>query len=139
MRKKTMAVDAIWAIGQLIVVLGLVNCVAAPMLFRTPLSLLMPEDGRVMLYMIIATGVATSFAGLLIVFASQAMRRYERWAWRLAWRIVLFLLLLGGGAVYVMLNNPFAHVLLAFVLALIIALPMSRAILRTDPRMEWPK
>jgi hypothetical protein len=139
MRRKSLAVDVVGAIGLLIVVLGVVNCVAAPMMMSTPLSLIMPEDAHVMLYFMLATGVATIFAGTLILFATTAMRDTELWAWSLAWRVTFFLLILGGGAVYVQLSNPFAHVLLVLVLALFITLPRSRVVLKTDPNQEWPK
>jgi hypothetical protein len=131
--------SAVWGLGMLIVVLGLTHCVVAPILMNSVLSVLLPGDAHVVLYMVLATGVATTFAGWLIILAAGGMRRRERLAWSLAWWTTLFLVILGAGAVVTMFDNPFAHIMLVTDILLIIAVARSQIVPREEPKDEWPR
>jgi hypothetical protein len=139
MMDKRITVDLVLVIGWLFIVLGLVHCGLAPILMQTTLSLLMPEDAHAVLYMVLATGVATIFGGTLIAFVSKSMRYGEPWAWKIGWRTAIFLLALGIGAVVAMLTNPFAHIMLGLSLILLFVLSKSSQFEKRFDSGEWPK
>ena len=140
MDKRLLAVDGVNFVGVLLVVLGLVNCVAAPLFTMGDVfKMLYPESRNTVLFMVGGTSLATAFSGSLIMFASRHMRTKQWWAWRLAWRVTWFLLALAAGGMYVMWSNPFPEVLVALDLILIFTLSKSRDLLRIDPNKEWPK
>lgn len=140
MDKRMLAVDGVNFVGVLVVVLGLVNCVAAPLFtMEEVFKALYPESKNAVLFMVLGTSVATAFAGSLIMYASRHMRTAQWWAWRLAWRVTWFLLLLGAGGIAAMWQNPFAEILAVLDLILLFALIKSQALLRFDPNKEWPK
>jgi hypothetical protein len=140
MDKRLLAVDIANFVGMLLVVVGLINCVVAPLftmqdIFRA----LFPDSRNAVLFMVGGTSVAVAFAGSLIMFASRYMRTKEWWAWRLAWRITWFLIIVAAGGMYAMWKNPFPQLLSVLVLILIFSLTKSQDLLRTDPNKEWPK
>jgi hypothetical protein len=139
MDKRMLAVDGVFLMGLLFIVLGIIHCIAAPLMMRNNLGMMLPDESHATLYMILATGAATIFCGWILLFASKGMRLIQPWAWRLATRVTIFLCLMGLGAVVAMLSNPFAHLMLGMDIALIIILAQSAKLLRPDIRESWPK
>jgi hypothetical protein len=134
-----LAVNFGFGLGILIMVLGATHCAVAPYLMSNVTGMLMPGDAHAVLYMVLATGAATIFAGWMILFSAAAMRKGQDWAWRLAWRVTVFLVALGIGAVVAMSDNPFAQIMLAIDVLLIIALARSHVVPREEPKDEWPR
>ncbi|HEY3294933.1 MAG TPA: hypothetical protein VGL38_05820 [bacterium] len=140
MDKRILALDGVNFVGMLLVVLGLVQCVAAPLFtMENTLKQLYPENKNEVLYMVLATGVAVAFAGTLLMSASKDMRRMQWWAWRLGWRVTWFLVILGVGAMVAMWQNPFSEILIVLDVILLLLLSKAKEILRPDPNKEWPK
>ena len=140
MDKKLLAVDGINFVGMLMVVLGLLNCVAAPLFtMEDVFRALYPESKNAVLFMVMGSSVACAFSGSLIMFAARHMRTRQWWAWRVAWRVTWFLILLGAGGMVAMWQNPFPEILAVLDIILIITLTSSQKLLRTDPNKEWPK
>ncbi len=139
MDKRLFSVDGINFIGILLVVLGLLNCVAAPLFtMEDVFRALYPESKNAVLFMVLGTSIATAFCGSLIMYSSRHMRARQWWAWRLAWRVTWFLILLGAGGLAAMWQNPFPQVLAVLDIILIFLMISSQKLLRTDPNMEWP-
>lgn len=121
MDRRLFATGWILTMGILIMVLGAIHCVVTPFIMqRAWVSLLPPEGARVFLFMFLATGFATLFAGWFVTMGAYGLRRGEPMAWSLTWRASLFLLLLGIGAAGFMFENPFAHLMLVFSILLVI-------------------
>jgi uncharacterized membrane protein (UPF0136 family) len=140
MDKRMFAVDGVNFAGVLMIVLGLVNCVAAPLFtMQDVFNALYPESKNAVLFMVLGTSISTAFSGSLLMYASRHMRTRQWWAWRLAWRVTWFLLLLAAGGMVAMWQNPFPEILVVLDLILLFALVSSQKLLRTDPNMEWPK
>jgi hypothetical protein len=140
MDKRMLAVDVVSFMGVLYIVLGLVNCAAAPLFtMQDVFRALYPESRNEVLYMVLGASVATAFSGSLIMFAARNMRTMQWWAWRLAWRVTWFLLLLAVGGMVAMWQNPFPEILVVLDLILLFALAKSKDLLKVDPNKEWPK
>jgi len=140
MDKRILAVDGVNLAGLLFVVLGLVNCVVAPLFTMEEIfKQLYPESAHVVLYNVMGTGIATAFCGSLLMYASRHMRTAQWWAWRIAWRVTWFLLILGAGGIVAMWQNPFAEILAVLDLILLFVLIKSQAVLKGNALKEWPK
>ncbi|RPH93066.1 hypothetical protein EHM69_11310 [candidate division KSB1 bacterium] len=123
MERRQFATGWIQTVGILIMVLGIIHCAATPFVMKSGwMSLLMPEQTRVFLFMYIAAGLATIFGGWMATIAGRGLRIGEPLAWAIAWRSALFMLVLGIGSASLMFNNPFAHIML--VLSILLAVPV---------------
>jgi hypothetical protein len=119
--RRVFATGWIFTMGILIMVLGAIHCATAPFVMqRAWVSLLPPEGARVFLFMYLATGFATLFAGWFVTLGARGLRLGQAMAWSLTWRVSLFLLLLGIGGAAFMFENPFAHLTLLFSILLVI-------------------
>jgi hypothetical protein len=149
--RRTLAVGWIHTVGILLIVLGMIQCAAAPLILQAPLTLLLPADAHAVLFMYLTTGFVIFFSGMLTLFCIKGFKREEFWAWPLAWRLAIFNLILGLASVVAMLTNPFSHVLLLFAILYMIPLwmykpefsPNRREALPTgdpyikDPDVDW--
>jgi small-conductance mechanosensitive channel len=112
----------VFIVGVLIALLGVIHVAATPAIFSTMSEQLYAADLLATLYMFIATGAATIFVGLLIMYSSRGLKAAERWAWTISIAAGAFMLVVGAGAVLTMWDNPFAY--LAFALAVLELVPL---------------
>jgi hypothetical protein len=122
MDRRTTAIGWIYTVGVLLIVLGIIQGAAAPLVLREPLTLLLPSTGRALLFLYLATAATVSFCGWITLFLVRGFKREEVWAWPIAWRVAVFLVLLGIGSVVAWLTNPFSHVLAALAILYIVPL-----------------
>ncbi len=114
-------------------VLSLFQFGAAVLFMQKPAVTMLPDEWEhIFLFMYLATGAAVFFSAWVVMFTVPGLRRKEAWAWDVAVRVSALMLLIGGGALYVMRDNPFAQLTLLFSLALFVPLFWYRKSL--DPR-----
>jgi hypothetical protein len=88
----------------------------------------LPRDGQLgFIFVFVATGVATLFAGGLALYAATGARRGERWGGTVAAACGGFVALVGLGALLTGPDNPFAWISLAVGLAQLLAALRARA------------
>ncbi|MFQ6120215.1 MAG: hypothetical protein ACE5KE_10060 [Methanosarcinales archaeon] len=121
----------VFIMGILIVILGIIHNGATP-LISSDLDILPKNVMLVMIFMFVGTGTAIIFAGLLTIYCSFGLKKSERMAWVIAMGVGVFIGLLGIGAVITMPNNPFAYIMSAFSILVIIPLLIHRKQFKKD-------
>jgi hypothetical protein len=108
--------------GILVTLLGGAHVALTSFVYEQGWNELPAAEGRVFIYMYVATGLALAFAGILTVRSARALGRGEKGAYGVATLAGWFVILMGVGAVINMRSNPFAWA--ALVVAVLNYIPL---------------
>jgi hypothetical protein len=122
----------------LAIVLSVFHAAAAFLFMQKPAVTMLPTEWEhIVLYLYLAAGAAFFFSALTVLYSVPGIRRKEQWGWDVAARVSCLMIFIGGGAMVVMPDSPFAQLSLLFSLTVFVPLFWYRNLL--DPsRMHKP-
>lgn len=98
--------------GWAALALGIVHCLATPLVMQMGFGSLPTPLRNVFLFAFIATGVALALTGYLQLLTLPYLASAHPLAWRVRKLCAIFILALGAAAVIAMYDNPFAYLTL---------------------------
>jgi hypothetical protein len=103
--------------GVLVVLIGIIHAAFTPTVYRGAVAT-MPERAAGLAYFFAVMGLYLIFCGWLMIYASRALRRRERWAWAVTFGNGVANAVAGVGALAVGFRNPFVWLFFVISLAL---------------------